>query len=286
MTDYESMRPVFNSSGGDNSDKKIFVGGLSWETTNDELRDYFGKYGDIIDCTLKTDPTTGRSRGFGFVTFATSAAVNSIISQESHTLNGRNIDPKRAKARGGREPSNKVFVGGLDPDTSEEEVRSYFGQFGTITELNLPYDKMKGQRRAFCFITFDTDAEADECCRMAKHTVGEKEVDVKKATPKSQDGGFGRGRGGGFQSGGRGRGRGYGDGGQGYDYGSQGYGGYDYNSYPGYDNSYYNSQGWSGYSQGQGGGYGSSGYGAGNGSYGKARSGMSASGGSQGYHPY
>lgn len=290
MTTYESVRPSYNNS-GDNSDKKIFVGGLSWETTNDELREYFGKYGDIIDCTLKTDPTTGRSRGFGFVTFATSDAVNSIVSQESHTLNGRNIDPKRAKARGGREPSNKVFVGGLDPDTSEEEVRSYFGQYGTIVELNLPYDKMKGQRRAFCFITYDTDAEADECCKMAKHTVGAKEVDVKKATPKTQDGGFGRGgRGGGFQSGGRGRG--YGDGGQGYGYGSQGYGSYDYGSYPGYDNSYYN-QGWSGYSgqgSGQGSGYGNSGYSAGNGShgnsYGKARSGMSSSGGSQGYHPY
>jgi len=266
MTDYSAKK--------DDSDKKIFVGGLSWETTNEELKEYFGQFGDITDCTLKTDPTTGRSRGFGFVTFVTSDEVSKVVNQESHTLNGRSIDPKRAKARGGSEPIKKVFVGGLDPDTSEEEVRRYFGQYGTIAELNLPYDKIKGQRRAFCFITFDTDAEADECCKMAKHTVGEKEVDVKKATPKSQDGGFGRGRGGGFQPGGRGRG--FGDGGQGYNYGNQGYGGYDQGSYPAQN------QGWGGYSQGEGGGYGS-GTGQGN-SYGKARTG--SFGGAQGYHPY
>ena len=277
MTEYGT-----NSSRRDDSDKKIFVGGLSWETTNEELKEYFATFGDITDCTLKTDPTTGRSRGFGFITFATSADVDKVVSQESHTLNGRNIDPKRAKARGGSEPVKKVFVGGLDPDTSEEEVRSYFGQYGTIAELNLPFDKIKGQRRAFCFITFDTDTEADDCCKMAKHTVGAKEVDVKKATPKSQDGGgFGRGGRGGFQQGGRGyqsggRGRGYGDG-QGYDYSNQGYGGYDYNAYSGHDNS----QGWAGYDQGQGQG---AGYGGGGNNYGKARSGGLA--GNQGYHPY
>ncbi|KAK2167711.1 hypothetical protein LSH36_25g09070 [Paralvinella palmiformis] len=279
MTDYSAKK--------DDSDKKIFVGGLSWETTNEELKEYFGQFGDITDCTLKTDPTTGRSRGFGFVTFVTSAEVSKVVNQESHTLNGRSIDPKRAKARGGSEPIKKVFVGGLDPDTSEEEVRSYFGQYGTIAELNLPYDKIKGQRRAFCFITFDTDAEADECCKMAKHTVGEKEVDVKKATPKSQDGGFARGRGGGFQSGGRGRG--FGDGGQqDYNYGNQGYGGYDQGSYPGYAAT--QNQGWGGYSQGQGDSQGNTGYDAGYGnqwnSYGKTRNGAGASRGSHGYQPY
>ena len=55
-----------------------------------------------------------------------------VISERDHTLHGRTIDPKRAKARGGREPIKKVFVGGLDPEVPESDIREYFGRFGKV----------------------------------------------------------------------------------------------------------------------------------------------------------
>lgn len=317
---------AINASKNDDDERKIFVGGLSWETTVKDLSEYFGKFGDVVDCTLKTDPTTGRSRGFGFVLFCSVECVDKVISHGSHLLHGRTIDPKRAKARGGREPIKKVFVGGLDPETPEDEIRSYFGTFGKIEEIDLPYDKQKGQRRAFCFITFESEAIVDKCCDKPKQTIGGKEVDVKKATPKSQDGygfgGRGRGWGAGPQRGGRGRGRGgpgrggYDNWGQGYDnynYYNQGYGYDGYGGYGGYDNNYYNNyynQGWPGYNQGYGTGY-NTGYGGGNygydyngwygneqgesnaqgqqqSSYGKSNRGVAKTtgGAAAGYHPY
>merc|ERR1712004_17936 len=245
-----------------------------------DMKEYFGKFGDVADCTLKTDPATGRSRGFGFVMFAESASVAKVLEEKAHLLHGRNIDPKRAKARGGREPVLKVFVGGLDPSVPEAEIKEYFFQFGPVTEVDLPFDKVKNQRRAFCFVTFESEAIVDKVCENPKQTIGAKQVDIKKATPKNdQFCGFGGGRGGrgGFR-GGRGGYGGYG----GYDY-SQGYGaGYDYSQ--GYGGSYDYSQGYGnqgGYGSGgqQGGGYGKQKTGGGRG----ASTGGAATGS---YHPY
>jgi len=307
-----------NASKNDDDDRKIFVGGLSWETTVKDMKEYFGKFGEISDATLKTDPTTGRSRGFGFILYAEAGSVSKVLEEKAHLLHGRNIDPKRAKARGGREPILKVFVGGLDPSVPESDIKEHFEQYGKVTDIDLPYDKSKNQRRAFCFVTFESEAIVDECCKSSKQTIGAKQVDIKKATPKNdQFGGFGgRGGRGGFGRG-RGRGRGgYNDWGNGGGYGGYGGygGGYDYNQgYGGYGGGYDYSQGYGGgydYSQGYGGydysGYGQQGYGNSygggydsgwgydnnsygggqQGGYGKSQTGGRGGKTGGGYHPY
>lgn len=54
------------------------------------------------------------------------------MDQKEHKLNGKVIDPKRAKAMKTKEPVKKIFVGGLSPDTPEEKIREYFGGFGEV----------------------------------------------------------------------------------------------------------------------------------------------------------
>ena len=56
-----------------------------------------------------------------------------VLAEKQHLLHQRNIDPKRAKARGGREPILKVFVGGLDPSVSEAEIKDYFKKYGKVS---------------------------------------------------------------------------------------------------------------------------------------------------------
>ena len=71
--------------------KKLYVGGLSWNTDSDGLRAAFAEYGDIEDATVITDRETGRSRGFGFVTFADSASAQSALEMNGQSLDGRTI---------------------------------------------------------------------------------------------------------------------------------------------------------------------------------------------------
>lgn len=242
-------------------DRKIFVGGISWEVSQDELKEYFSRFGTVTDCTLKTDPNTGRSRGFGFVQFSDVSSVDRVLAEKPHELKGKTIDPKRARAMGGKEPVKKIFVGGLDINMSEEEVKEYFAQYGQVETIELPFDRTKGTRRGFCFITFDSEEAADRAVQVPRQKIGARECDLKKAVSKNELGpSAGRGGRGGFR--GRGGQGGYPGYPSGYDYsgygygGYGGYGGYDYSAYGGYDySSYYNNPAaW---------GYNGAGYGAG-----------------------
>lgn len=291
---------------------KIFVGGLSWNTTKESLQQYFEAFGEVTECTLKTNANTGKSRGFGFVEFADSSSVSQVLAQ-SHALDGKTIDPKEAKPKMGPEPVLKVFVGGLDASVPEEEIRRHFEQFGVVEEIDLPFDKIKGVRRGFCFVKFQSEDVVDAVVATDKQTIGTNEVDIKKATPKSNGfggpggfgggsfggGSFGGGRGGSF-GGGRGRGgtrgRGgfrsggsssYGAGTGGYGSGYSNGGGYGSNSYSGYASGYGNGyQGSTDYSSGYADDtYASnsySGYGGNGGGWG----GQQASTASRSYHPY
>ena len=55
---------------------QIFVGGLSQQTSSEDLRNYFSQYGEVKECFIKIDPVTNRGRGFGFVTFSEPDAID------------------------------------------------------------------------------------------------------------------------------------------------------------------------------------------------------------------
>jgi RNA recognition motif-containing protein len=84
--------------------KKLFVGGLSWDTTDEGLRQAFATYGEITEAKVITDRDTGRSRGFGFVTFAQNEDATSAISKMDGTnLDGKTIKVNEAQEKGPRQ---------------------------------------------------------------------------------------------------------------------------------------------------------------------------------------
>lgn len=69
---------------------KLFIGGISWDTDEERLREYFGNYGEVVEAVIMRDRTTGRARGFGFVVFADPAVAERVIL-EKHVIDGRTV---------------------------------------------------------------------------------------------------------------------------------------------------------------------------------------------------
>jgi cold-inducible RNA-binding protein len=82
---------------------KLFVGGLSFSTSSDRLREAFAAIGSVESASVVTDRDTGRSRGFGFVEMATTEDANAAVSRLNGTdLDGRQIKVEMALSSGGR----------------------------------------------------------------------------------------------------------------------------------------------------------------------------------------
>lgn len=104
--------------------KKLFVGGLSWATTDDGLRQAFERFGQVTDAKVIHDRETGRSRGFGFVTFAQDEAAATAVNE----MNGSMLEGRTIKVN---EAEDKGFRGGRSGGGGGQRRGGYSGQSRT-----------------------------------------------------------------------------------------------------------------------------------------------------------
>ncbi|KAJ8905822.1 hypothetical protein NDN08_002327 [Rhodosorus marinus] len=179
----------------DSKQGKVFIGGLSWETNEDSLKDYFEKFGKLIDCVIMRDRQTGKPRGFGFVTFAEEADAKAAV-QERHELDGREVEAKLAvprsesnAANNAPRPTKKIFVGGLPHDIRSEDFKDFFTKYGAVEDAQVMIDHRTGNSRGFGFVTFqDEDATENVLGRGSNTTkidINGKMVEVKRAESRN-----------------------------------------------------------------------------------------------------
>lgn len=161
--------------------RKIFVGGLAHKTSTQHLRDYFARFGNIVDAVVLRWPD-GRSRGFGYVTFCDVASAAAAML-ETHQVGGRKVDVKRAVPG-----TNKLFVGGLPQSATAAELREHFEACGTVSDAVVMIDPVTGRSRGFGFVCFLPGQEGAAAVTTAleqyqTHRLRGKWIEVKSAAP-------------------------------------------------------------------------------------------------------
>lgn len=176
--------------------EKLFVAGVSWNTTDEAFSQYFAQFGEIADAMIMRDPTTMRSRGFGFVTFKDPSANEKVFAQ-AHSLDGRELDIKKAVSKEemlqqhvnsvDTITTKKLYVAGISFDFTEEALSSYFARFGDIEATTIMKDKMTQKSRGFGFVTFADPSSVATVMKEqseAKLEMDGRTLDLKPAVPK------------------------------------------------------------------------------------------------------
>lgn len=219
--------------------KTVFVGRLSWNVDNDWLATEFAECGEVESARVQMDRNTGKSRGFGYVTFTTAEAVEAALALTGKEIDSRpiNVDrsiekdqntvrEQRAKAFGdsASPPSSVIFVGNLSFDASEDILWEAFSEYGDIKSVRMPTDRETGRPKGFGYVEF-SDIEAAKKAHegLAGQEIAGRPIRVDYSQPRDDSGGARGGRGGfGGGRGGFGGGRGGGRGGFGGDRGGRG----------------------------------------------------------------
>lgn len=158
----------------------LIILGLPWKTTEQQLREYFESYGEVLMAQVKKDPKTGQSKGFGFIRFANHESQVRVMSQR-HLIDGRWCDVKVPNSKEGAQQNVpcKVFVGRCTEDISADDLREYFSKFGEVTDVFIPKPF-----RAFAFVTFLDPDIAQALCG-EDHIIKQTSVHVSEASPKT-----------------------------------------------------------------------------------------------------
>lgn len=155
----------------DPAQRKLFIRGLGWETTTDKLRSLFAQYGDLEEAVVILDKVTGKSKGYGFITFKHIDGALQALKEPSKKIDGRMTVTQLASARASGGPGGgvgnnpvdvserKIYVANVPYDMPSERLLAHFSMYGEIEEGPLGFDKETGKSKGFALFVYKT-AEA------------------------------------------------------------------------------------------------------------------------------
>jgi len=184
-------------------ERKIFLGGLSADTVEKDLRKHFEQFGQLADVKVMRDADNGVSRGFGFVTFACSFMAEAAFEHDEHLINDKKIalrlakpDKKKNKKslpeleRESRDLKDlcknkrSIYVGSLKPEITEQDLVGYFSVFGKVLRAHKIADKDTGAVKTYGFVDFAEFGVVQKIMNVPRHFIQGKRIRVDLSRPR------------------------------------------------------------------------------------------------------
>ncbi|XP_062112155.1 UBP1-associated protein 2C-like [Humulus lupulus] len=167
--------------------RKLFVRGLAWNTTSETLCEAFKMHGEIEEGAVIYDKATGKSRGYGFITYKHIESTQIALKAPSKLIDGRlavcNLACEGLTGTSTTPdlPQRKLYIGSLSPEVTSEMLLQFFARHGEIEEGSVAYDKDTNGSRGFGFVTYKTVEAAKKAINDPDKTLGGRTVIVKLA---------------------------------------------------------------------------------------------------------
>lgn len=191
----EVLDAVRSIADRDATQRKLFVRGLGWETTSDKLRSLFSTYGDIDEAAVILDKATGKSKGFGFVTYRHVDGAILALKEPSKKIDGRMTVSQLAhlNTTGNSNPnptqpptadaSRKIYVGNVPYEMTGERLLAHFLSYGEIEEGPLGFDKATGKSKGYALFVYKTPEAARAALVDPVKTIDGAQLNCKFAIP-------------------------------------------------------------------------------------------------------
>mmetsp|Transcript_125060 Transcript_125060/g.365250 ORF Transcript_125060/g.365250 Transcript_125060/m.365250 type:complete len:761 (+) Transcript_125060:87-2369(+) len=157
-----------------------FIPGLPQAVTDTDLRQHFGKYGEVLNASIALDKGTGQSRGFGYVEMADTTSQAAVL-QDTHIIGGQAVSVMLTKDSLAGFNTNKVHLGKLPLDLPAEPIREVFSRFGVVMDVHLPKDPRTGERKNFGFVTLGSEEAVTMALSVGQVNVAGHEVSISPA---------------------------------------------------------------------------------------------------------
>lgn len=178
--------------------KKIFVKNIPFDTSDQELTDYFSKYGTVIKAEILKNADNGQSKGVGIVEFKTLEEKNALLNMNTEELeiNGRKLEVREARDK--PDYTKTVFVGNITYETTEEKLHQFFEDVAKNFEVKIQNNNKNGKSKGYAYVYFDTQEDAENALNKNGKELDGRTLTVEKKRIRSENG-YHRGRGGRFR---------------------------------------------------------------------------------------
>ncbi|KAG6532642.1 UBP1-associated protein 2C-like [Zingiber officinale] len=148
----------------DQIQRKLFIRGLGMDTTTDAVRSLFSIYGEVEEAAVIVDRITGKSRGYGFVTFRHVDGALLALKEPSKKIDGRMTVTQLAAAGSSGSGATqfvdvshrKIYVANVPAEMPSDRLLAHFSSYGEIEEGPLGFDKLTGKFRGFALFVYKT----------------------------------------------------------------------------------------------------------------------------------